>query len=158
MSDFDECVAHVAECEQKAKAARNESDRQSWLTMADSWRQTAKLRQILQRQADFIHVPAQIFCCNVLARDLSHKPHNHDRHSDGEDTFASCHRAPRSGIHFAIKAIPTSVAVERRTADDEIQTYNAQIAAIGQWTIRQQNDQRPQTAGTGVLLGSFCEE
>jgi hypothetical protein len=29
---------------------------------------------------------------------LSHDPHNYDRHCDGKNIFARCHRAPRSEI------------------------------------------------------------
>ena len=47
---FDECASRIAKCEQKAKSARNQDERNSWLAMADSWRQTAELRQLLERQ------------------------------------------------------------------------------------------------------------
>jgi len=47
---FDECESRIAECKQKAKSARNKDDRHSWLAMEDSWRQTAELRQLLERQ------------------------------------------------------------------------------------------------------------
>jgi hypothetical protein len=52
---FNEYVAHVAECEQKAKTARSDEDKHSWLAMADSWRKSAELRLILERQAQFVH-------------------------------------------------------------------------------------------------------
>jgi hypothetical protein len=52
---FNEYVAHVAECEQKGKTARNEEDKNSWLAMADSWRKSAELRLILERQVQFVH-------------------------------------------------------------------------------------------------------
>jgi hypothetical protein len=52
---FNEYVARVAECEQEAKTARNENNKHSWLAMADSWRKTAELQLILERQAQFIH-------------------------------------------------------------------------------------------------------
>jgi len=52
---FDEYASRIAECEQKAKSARNEDGRHSWIAMADSWRQTAKLRQILERQERDVH-------------------------------------------------------------------------------------------------------
>jgi len=48
-------VAHVAEFEQKAKTACSEEDKHSWLAMADSWRKSAELRLILERQAQFVH-------------------------------------------------------------------------------------------------------
>jgi hypothetical protein len=51
-------VARVAECEQKAKTARNDGEKQSWLAMADSWRETAEHQEILKRQAEFIHKAA----------------------------------------------------------------------------------------------------
>jgi len=52
---FNEYVAHVAQCEQRAKTARNEEDKHSWLAMAESWRKSAELRLILDRQAQFVH-------------------------------------------------------------------------------------------------------
>jgi hypothetical protein len=54
MREYNEYAARVAECEQRAKNARNEIERQSWLVMADSWRETARLQEILKRQAEFI--------------------------------------------------------------------------------------------------------
>lgn len=33
----DEYRARAAECQRKAKAARNESDKRCWLDMADAW-------------------------------------------------------------------------------------------------------------------------
>ena len=50
-SMFNDYVARVAECEQKAKIARSQDDKDSWLAMADSWRKTAELQLILERQA-----------------------------------------------------------------------------------------------------------
>jgi len=47
---FDVYASRIAKCEQKAKSAHNEDDRYSWLAMADSWRQTAELQQLLERQ------------------------------------------------------------------------------------------------------------
>jgi len=44
MREYNEYVARVAVCEQRA----------SWLVMADSWRETVKLQEMLTRQADFI--------------------------------------------------------------------------------------------------------
>jgi hypothetical protein len=46
MRDYNENMARVAECEQRAKNARTESEKQSWLVMADSWRETVKLQEI----------------------------------------------------------------------------------------------------------------
>jgi hypothetical protein len=54
MGKYNEYVARVAECEQRSKTARDEVEKLSWLTMADSWRETAKLQEILQRQTEFI--------------------------------------------------------------------------------------------------------
>ena len=54
MSEYNEYLARVAVCEQRAKDGRTESEKQSWLVMAESWRETAKLHETLQRQADFI--------------------------------------------------------------------------------------------------------
>ncbi len=42
MQTFDEHMAHVAECQQRAKTAPNENAQQSWLALADSWRHTAE--------------------------------------------------------------------------------------------------------------------
>jgi hypothetical protein len=44
MGEYNDYVARVAICEQRAKDARTESEKQSWLVMADSWRETAKLQ------------------------------------------------------------------------------------------------------------------
>jgi hypothetical protein len=49
MREYSDYVARVAECEQRAKVARNEAEKQSWLVMADGWRETAKLQEILKR-------------------------------------------------------------------------------------------------------------
>jgi hypothetical protein len=54
MREHNEYVARVAACEQSAKNARTESEKQSWLAMADSWRETVKLQETLTRQAEFI--------------------------------------------------------------------------------------------------------
>ena len=54
MRDHNEYMARVALCEQRAKDARTENEKQSWLVMADSWRETVKLQEILTRQAEFI--------------------------------------------------------------------------------------------------------
>ena len=51
MREYNEYVARVAVCEQRAKDARTESEKQSWLVMADSWRETVKLQEALTRQA-----------------------------------------------------------------------------------------------------------
>lgn len=58
MHEYNEYVARVAECEQRARDVRNEGEKQSWLAMADSWRETAKLHEILKRQAEFIRQTA----------------------------------------------------------------------------------------------------
>ena len=54
MPEYNEYVVRVAVCEQRAKDARTESEKQSWLVMADSWRETVKLQQTLTRQTEFI--------------------------------------------------------------------------------------------------------
>ena len=54
MREFDRYMAHVAECEQRAKGARSDDDRQSWLAMADSWRHTADLEKMLERQRGLV--------------------------------------------------------------------------------------------------------
>lgn len=50
----EEYSARVAVCEQRAKDARTESEKQSWLVMADSWRETVKLQETFTRHAEFI--------------------------------------------------------------------------------------------------------
>ena len=55
---FNQYVAHVAECERRAKTARTAEDKHSWLAMAESWRKSAELRLILERQNKFIHKTA----------------------------------------------------------------------------------------------------
>ncbi len=59
MREYNVYAARVAECEQRAKDARSETERQSWLVMADSWRETAKLQEVLKRQAEFIRKTPQ---------------------------------------------------------------------------------------------------
>jgi hypothetical protein len=54
MREHNEYVARVAACEQRAKHACTESEKQSWLATADSWRETVKLQETLTRQAEFI--------------------------------------------------------------------------------------------------------
>jgi hypothetical protein len=54
MREYHEYTARVAVCEQRAKDARTESEKQSWLVMADSWRETVKLQEMLTRHAEFI--------------------------------------------------------------------------------------------------------
>ena len=54
MRECNEYVARIAVCEQRAKDARTESEKQGWLVMADSWRETAKLQEMLARQTEFI--------------------------------------------------------------------------------------------------------
>jgi hypothetical protein len=54
MREYNEYVARAAVCEQRAKDARSESEKQSWLVMADSWRETVKLQEMLTRHAEFI--------------------------------------------------------------------------------------------------------
>lgn len=54
MREYNEYVARVAECERRAKVAKTEAEKQSWLVMADSWRETAKLQEVLKRQAELI--------------------------------------------------------------------------------------------------------
>jgi hypothetical protein len=45
MYEFDIFKARAAECEQRAKDAKTDDEKQSWLAMADSWLVTAALRQ-----------------------------------------------------------------------------------------------------------------
>ena len=54
MHEYNEYVARAAVCEQRAKDARTESEKHSWLVMADSWRETVKLQDMLNRHAEFI--------------------------------------------------------------------------------------------------------
>ena len=54
MREYKEYTARVAECEQRAKDASSAAEKQSWLLMAESWRETAKLQDVLKRQAEFI--------------------------------------------------------------------------------------------------------
>jgi hypothetical protein len=63
---YKEYLARVAECERRAKSARNEDDKHSWLAMADSWRQTAELRQILERQERDVHKVVQVVAHAVI--------------------------------------------------------------------------------------------
>lgn len=55
---FDEHMARAAECQQKAKVARSDEDKLSWLTLADSWLKTAELQKILRRQSLFLKATA----------------------------------------------------------------------------------------------------
>ncbi len=45
MDAFDLYQARAAECQQRAKVAQTEDERQSWLALADSWLMTALLQQ-----------------------------------------------------------------------------------------------------------------
>jgi hypothetical protein len=55
---FDEYLARAAECQQKAKMARRDEDKLSWLILADSWLKTAELQKLLQRQSQFLKATA----------------------------------------------------------------------------------------------------
>jgi hypothetical protein len=55
---FDEYLAHAAECQQKAKTARNGEHKHSWLILADSWLKTAELQKQLKRQSQFLQARA----------------------------------------------------------------------------------------------------
>jgi hypothetical protein len=55
---FDEHMARAAECQQKAKLARCDCDKLSWLTLAESWLKTAELHKLLQRQSQFLQATA----------------------------------------------------------------------------------------------------
>jgi hypothetical protein len=39
----------AARCQEKAKTAHSEDDKQSWLALAQSWLETAELEWLLQR-------------------------------------------------------------------------------------------------------------
>jgi hypothetical protein len=54
MREYRDYVARAAKCEQKAKGVQNEDEKQSWLALADSWRQTAELQQSLNPQLPLI--------------------------------------------------------------------------------------------------------
>jgi hypothetical protein len=54
MRECNEYVARIAVCEQRAKDAHTENEKQGWLVMADSWRETVKLQEMLARQTEFI--------------------------------------------------------------------------------------------------------
>jgi hypothetical protein len=54
MREYNEYMARVAECERRAKDARTDSEKQGWLVMADTWCETAKLQEMMTRQAEFI--------------------------------------------------------------------------------------------------------
>lgn len=55
---FDEYMAHAAEFQQKAKVARSDEDKLSWLTLADSWLKTVELQKLLKRQSQFLRARA----------------------------------------------------------------------------------------------------
>jgi hypothetical protein len=55
MYEYNEYRVRAAEFQQKARSARTEDDKQSWLALADSWLQTAELREILERQTRAIN-------------------------------------------------------------------------------------------------------
>ncbi len=52
--EYREYMARAAKCEQKAKSVQDEDERQSWLALADSWRQTAELQRSLNPQLPLI--------------------------------------------------------------------------------------------------------
>jgi hypothetical protein len=45
MYAFDMYQARAAECQQRAKNAQSDDEKQSWLALAESWLMTAQLRQ-----------------------------------------------------------------------------------------------------------------
>ena len=47
MRDYDIARDIAAQCQRKAKAAQGEDDKHSWLALADSWLQTAELKQAM---------------------------------------------------------------------------------------------------------------
>ena len=55
---FDEHMARAAEYQQKAKLARSDGDKLSWLILADSWLKTAELQKLLKRQSQFLKATA----------------------------------------------------------------------------------------------------
>ena len=97
MRDHNEYMARVALCEQRAKDARTENEKQSWLVMADSWRETVKLQEILTRQAEFIRkVPIQ------RAQALNHD-HRYNQHQSAcgvpvlRQIYAFCTNSAKGG-------------------------------------------------------------
>ncbi len=54
MHEYRDYMARAAKCEQKAKGVQNEDEKQSWLALADSWRQTAELQRSLNPQLPLI--------------------------------------------------------------------------------------------------------
>ena len=54
MREHNEYVARVAACEQSAKNARTEGEKQSWLVMADSWRENGETSRNVDASAEFI--------------------------------------------------------------------------------------------------------
>ncbi len=50
----EEYLARIATCEQRAEDVSTESEKQGWLVMADTWRETVKLQETLTRHAEFI--------------------------------------------------------------------------------------------------------
>jgi hypothetical protein len=48
MRDYDIARDIAAQCQRKAEAAYGEDDRHSWLALADSWLQTAELKQTVR--------------------------------------------------------------------------------------------------------------
>ena len=47
MRDYDIARDIAAQCQRKAEAAQGEHDKHSWLALADSWLQTADLKQAM---------------------------------------------------------------------------------------------------------------
>jgi hypothetical protein len=45
MYAFDMYQARAAECQQRAKNAQSDDEKQSWLALAESWLMTAQLRK-----------------------------------------------------------------------------------------------------------------
>jgi len=48
MYEYDIARDCAAQCRRKAKTARDEDDKHSWLALADSWLKTAELQQALR--------------------------------------------------------------------------------------------------------------
>jgi hypothetical protein len=59
MIEIDEDRARAAECLRMAKRAGNEDEEQSWLVLAESWLQSAQIRQISATPNIYMPPPAR---------------------------------------------------------------------------------------------------
>ena len=74
MREYNLYKARVAECEERAKTALNEAEKQSWLAMADNWRETAELQEMLSESSRSGQFVAKFLCNGTSGTLVGYKP------------------------------------------------------------------------------------